>query len=54
MRMLREKIEYLRKKMDIKLEEKNFEVDDEVVKISQALDKLIAKYQRRLRKVNGG
>lgn len=50
MRILREKIECLRRKMDRRLEEKNFIVDDEIVRLSQALDKLIAKYQKIKRK----
>jgi hypothetical protein len=54
MRILREKIEYLRRKMDRRLEEKNFIVDDEIVKLSQSLDKFIAKYQKRQTKINRG
>ncbi|MCX7904783.1 MAG: aspartyl-phosphate phosphatase Spo0E family protein [Caloramator sp.] len=54
MRILREKIECLRRKMDRKLEEKNFIVDDEIVKLSQLLDKFIAKYQKRQTKINRG
>ncbi|KRQ86225.1 Spo0E like sporulation regulatory protein [Caloramator mitchellensis] len=53
MTILREKIENLRKIMDKKLEEKNFLVDDEVVRISQKLDKLIVLYELLLKGKRG-
>jgi len=53
MKILREKIDNLRKMMDQKLEEKNFVVDDEVVKISQKLDKLIVLYELLLKGKRG-
>lgn|GEM_PF-1616983 len=54
MNVLRGKIEFLRKKMIKKIEEKNSMTDEEVVKISQDLDKLIVKYERLLGKINRG
>jgi len=53
MTILRERIEKLRKIMDEKLEEKDFVVDDEVVKISQKLDKLIVLYELLLKGKRG-